>query len=69
MRHKQVRSASIDGTPVIIYNTEAGGDYPIHGAYLFDGNWYLSCWTRNGKRFITEDMEPHPLDLPEAYLN
>ena len=44
------------GHPVIIYNTEGVGRYPVHGAYfvetsLYKDNegWYSRTWTADGK--------------------
>ena len=37
-----------DGTPVRIYSTDGGGDYPIHGAILTSIGWKIRSWTRDG---------------------
>jgi hypothetical protein len=40
------------GRPVRIYATDAGGDYPIHGAYQGDdGQWYSSAWVADGRAY------------------
>jgi hypothetical protein len=37
------------GDEVTIYSTEAGGDHPVHGAYLDDGDeWIPQQWTALG---------------------
>ena len=53
-----------DGREVKIYDTEAGGCYPIHGAFRStDGDWEVSTWTREG--MFAGDRESH-LDLVEG---
>lgn len=58
---------TVSERPVRIYDVEAGGTHPIHGAYyagecdlaaLEGGNggkvdmgWIICCWTETGKRF------------------
>jgi len=37
-----------DGREVRIYATDGCGDYPIHGAILYDGVWQLSMWLDTG---------------------
>lgn len=52
---------TIKGTIVKIYNTNAGGEYPIHGAYnAGDDEWILACWTKEGRKF---NGTRHELDL------
>ena len=53
-------TVTLNGTDVILYNNEAGGLYPIHGAYLADDEWILAAWTAQGRKF--KDVQ-HELDL------
>ena len=52
------------GHRVIIYTTNAGGDYPIHGAYWPTGvgEWIPLSWKRNGRR-IDYKLRSRPSDL------
>lgn len=46
-RNKTYRTR--DGREVRIYATDAGGSYPVHGAYQTnDGMWKTCSWTSNG---------------------
>lgn len=48
------------GWTVLIYNINAGGEYPIHGA-IFDGEvWVLRSWRADG---TYDRRAPHDLDL------
>ena len=38
-----------DGRPVRIYATDAGGDYPIHGATKWKDRWSGCTWTLDGQ--------------------
>lgn len=38
------------GLPVLIYNINGGGNYPIHGAFFKDGTWIPLSWTASGFR-------------------
>lgn len=38
-----------DGREARIYATDGGGDFPIHGASLNDGQWSAECWMRDGR--------------------
>ncbi|OHE77311.1 MAG: hypothetical protein A3F67_05800 [Verrucomicrobia bacterium RIFCSPHIGHO2_12_FULL_41_10] len=40
---------SRNGTPLLVYNWAAGGDYPIHGAYLSGEYWILTAWQEDGR--------------------
>ena len=53
-------TVTLNGTDVILYNNVAGGDYPIHGAYLADDEWIIAAWTAQGRKF--KDAQ-HELDL------
>lgn len=54
-------TTTVTGISVIIYNTEAGGSHPIHGAYWggptsfeesdYAFEWIPTCWMKNGRRF------------------
>ena len=37
-----------DGREVRIYATDGANPYPVHGAYLDDGEWKGSAWTLGG---------------------
>ena len=37
------------GFPVRLYCEDAGGVFPIHGAYLWRGSWYIKAWGSDGK--------------------
>jgi len=37
------------GDDAIIYNTDAGGDYPVHGATFHHGIWHTDTWTSTGR--------------------
>lgn len=37
-----------EGLPVRIYCTDAGGDFPVHGAILRGGEWLVMYWTACG---------------------
>jgi len=45
------------GDNVIIYNTEAGGKYPVHAAIHFKshGRWIMNCYTLNGESIVDDD--------------
>lgn len=53
---------SRDGTGVLIYNMDAGGSRPIHGAYYSGetGGWIPQGWDGQGR--VWGD-QPHPLDI------
>ena len=45
-------TSTVTGRRVIIYNISAGGDRPIHGAYLADkttDEWIQCSWGANGR--------------------
>jgi len=58
-----VRSRS--GNLVIIYTLQAGGNHPIHGAYLVRGSdsnvWVPCAWTAAGYRISKE--KPTDIDI------
>jgi hypothetical protein len=61
---KQYRTR--DGREVQIYDVDAGGKYPVHGAVLSsgtDGDWASSGWTERGQHW---EVEKGPLDLVEV---
>ena len=38
-----------DGREVRIYAVDGGGEYPVHGAYYYNGNrWYQCSWSETG---------------------
>ena len=53
-----------EGAPVRLYSAGAGGDFPIHGAYLVDGNWFPASWTTTGLYHDGETVSR--LDIIEA---
>ena len=50
---KQYRTSH--GREVRIYATDAGGEYPIHGAVLVDGIWFPMRWCEH--LFSDPDMD------------
>ena len=50
-----------NGHLVVIYTTNAGGLYEIHGAYWALDEWVLACWTRDG--FKIGFRNPSGLDI------
>lgn len=53
------------GHEVRIYATDAGGDYPIHGAWFFNGeSWESEIWTLDGARYASGATDR--LDLIEV---
>jgi hypothetical protein len=52
-----------DGREVRIYATDAGPRYPIHGAFLLDGEWLHESWTIDGENVIEANS---PSDLVEV---
>lgn len=38
-----------NGHPVIIYRTDMGGRFPVHGACYEKGEWVLMKWTEDGR--------------------
>jgi len=58
-----------DGREARIYATDGGGDFPIHGASLNDGQWSAECWMRDGRllgRSTEGDLIPPKLTRDEA---
>jgi hypothetical protein len=47
--------------PVRIYKIDAGGDYPVHGAYELSNGWHLTVWTIHGK--FSHDHEEHSINF------
>ena len=37
------------GHPWRFYADDGGGDFPIHGAYYFNGIWWTNSWSITGK--------------------
>ena len=57
-----------DGREVRIYATDAGGDYPVHGAIRCELRWKASTWTPKGGHLA--DRDPRGADLvliPQAH--
>lgn len=50
-----------DEREVRIYATDAGGVFPVHGAYKTNDRWTINYWRANGK--ILSSGEDHPMDL------
>jgi hypothetical protein len=45
------KDTSYGGFPIRIYCTDAGGQYPIHGAFMLNGHWHVKCWREDGRTF------------------
>ena len=45
---KENQHQTKSGYEVRIYATDAGGKYPVHGAYKEDGDWVMHYWTKDG---------------------
>jgi hypothetical protein len=60
---KFVRGKTRDGGEIRIYDDDAGGDYPIHGAYWNEAEkaWFLVAWTSEG--FVIGKETPRSLDI------
>lgn len=52
----------VDGTKARIYALDAGGQYPIHGAYYQHGQWEPDSWTQQGRIYSEWDAD-HPRNL------
>ena len=37
-----------DGREARVYTTDGGGDFPVHGAFLRNGEWVIEEWNLNG---------------------
>lgn len=62
-------SLTVSGKKVLIYNIEAGGDYPVHGAYFSDGEnweWIIGAWTLEGKKHKEARTD---LDLVDSFVS
>lgn len=60
------------GYEVRIYATDAGGYYPIHGAYFFDGQWVQCQWSKSGGHSYNPDLnlvEVKPRIQREYWVN
>ena len=57
------RGKTRGGSEVRIYADDAGGDYPIHGAWWYEAEtrWVSAAWTAEGFCFSKE--QPRSLDL------
>lgn len=64
-----------DGREVRIYTTDAGGIYPVHGAFKDpDGEWALEAWTLSGLFIRGEEddldlIEVKPKRIYERWVN
>lgn len=62
MISKDKKYRTRDGKEARVYATDAGGDYPIHGAVKDDDDtWNTKCWTEGGR-----NMEDWKDDLIEV---
>lgn len=53
---------SNSGSLCIVYSTEGGGEYPIHGAYsVTPEEWIPLCWDKDGYRISSKC--PTDLDI------
>lgn len=54
--------SSNTGILCIVYTTEAGGDFPVHGAYKAgEGEWLPCQWTKEGHHISRH--RPTDLDI------
>jgi len=58
------------GLAVSIYRTDAGGEFPVHGALLVDQRWVMSAWRADGRpapfaprQALVEVKPKHDVDL------
>jgi hypothetical protein len=68
-----------DGRQVRIYATDAGGKFPIHGAYRNEADtcWIPYRWTLDGMSFLSELVQapadlvniPQVYEVKEAWVN
>lgn len=49
------------GHEVRIYATDAGGDYPIHGAVFVNGSWCVNSWTAQGENLASAPADKYDL--------
>lgn len=51
------------GNKLRIYSDEAGGEYPIHGAYYYEAEdrWVQAAWTEDG--YCQGKETPRSLDI------
>lgn len=54
------------GLPVLIYNINGGGEYPVHGAIFKDGYWHPQSWTDDGHFLVKVDDDLDLRDRPKA---
>lgn len=55
---------TVDGKQVRLYCLDACGSFPVHGAILINGRWFVQRWTASGK--YCDYGCPHDLDLVPA---
>lgn len=58
-----VRGKTRDGGEIRIYCDNAGGEYPLHGAYYWEGEqrWIPCAWTLDG--YVVNKETPRSLDI------
>ena len=58
-----VRGKTRGGSEVRIYCDDAGGEYPVHGAWWYEAElkWFPQAWTLDG--YIVSKDQPRSLDL------
>ncbi len=58
-----IRGKTRGGSEVRIYADDAGGDYPVHGAWWYEAEnkWVPAAWTLEG--YSTSKETPRSLDL------
>ena len=61
--NKFVRGKTRGGSEIRIYDDDAGGEYPIHGAWFYqaEARWIPAAWTKEG--FVIEKDQPRQLDI------
>ena len=58
-----VRGKTRDGGEIRIYADDAGGEYPLHGAYWYEAEqrWVPAAWTLDG--YVVNKETPRSLDV------
>jgi hypothetical protein len=55
-----------DGREVRIYATDGSDPHPVHGAFLYGGEWHLTGWKHDGKVFCSGKDASRSIDLIEV---
>jgi hypothetical protein len=54
-----------DGSRARVYAIDGGGDQPIHGAAMFNGEWWVAGWMASGSYYMDGDTNDLDLMPPE----